>query len=90
MQRGLYEVAGVHEGQRLLMGLVDYIHAREGDYRHGCPVLLLYPYAKSRGLPGSWIRAALRLLHARGVVGENFGHYRIFAYERIKEKAALL
>jgi hypothetical protein len=90
MQRGLYEVVGVRESQRLLMGLVDYIHAREGEYRHGCPVLLLYPYAKSRGLPGSWIMAALRLLCSRGVTGENFGHYRVFAYDRIKEKATLL
>ena len=82
-------MVGENEQQRPLMALVDYIHAREGEYNDGCPLLLLYPFAKSRVLPGSWIHVAIRFLHSHGVIGESFGHYLIFAYDRLKEKVKM-
>ena len=75
------------ERERLVKGLLDYIHSREDVSSDGCPLLLLYPFLYGRKLPSSWLIGTLKKLRMDGSVYEVRGHYRILGlYEYAEEQ----
>jgi len=77
MQRSLMQLLEGDDRTRLVKGLLRHIREHEDFSPNGCPVLLMYAYAKSRSLPCSWIHETLRELRDAGQVLVIKNHYQV-------------